>query len=281
MAAVGIVGPGRAGLGLGLALAQAGHAVHLHGRRQKPVPSPLTLTIGAVPPWLAAVDVVILAVPDDAVPNVAGVLARSGSMGPGHVALHLSGALDHTALQRLAPTGAALGSLHPLLSFGDPVAAPGRLRNAHAALEGGERAMATAAALAASVGLTCFRLAGGQKATYHAGAVFGANFLVTLYATAEQLFLKAGIAPEQANLALTALMAGVLDNIRERGAKALTGPVARGDVESIRRHLAALEGQDAVLYRELSRATLEIAELEDERRRAIVNALDAGDDRRR
>ena len=71
MTAVGIVGPGRAGLGLGLALARAGHAVRVHGRHAKRVPAPLTLTTGIAPPWVAEVEVVVLAVRDDDIADAA------------------------------------------------------------------------------------------------------------------------------------------------------------------------------------------------------------------
>lgn len=275
MAAVGIVGPGRAGLGLALAFARAGHDVKVHGRRAKSIPPPLgPLTHGDVPPWLDATDLVVIAVPDDAIPDVAARLARTGKVGARHVVLHVSGVLDGSALEPLAASGAALGSLHPLQSLSDPTTAPERLRGAYAAVEGDDRAVRAALELARSVGLQPFELAAGQKARYHAGAVFAANFLVTLYGTAEKLFTGAGVPPADAAPALLSLMRGVLDNVKARGAAgALTGPVARGDAESVRRHLSALEGQDAALYRELSRATLELASLDEAKRRAVLDVL--------
>ncbi len=217
---------------------------------------------------------VVIAVPDDAIPTVAAQLARSGKVGAGHVVLHVSGVLDGSALEALASTGAALGSLHPLQSLSDPTTAPDRLRGAYAAVEGDDRAAIAAVDLAESVGLKPFRLAAGQKARYHAGAVFAANFLVTLYGMAEKLFTSAGVPPEDAAPALLSLMRGVLENVKARGAAgALTGPVARGDAESVRRHLAALQGLEAALYRELSRATLELATLDEKQRRAVLEAL--------
>lgn len=270
MAVVGIIGPGRAGLGLGVALSRAGHRVLLHGRSPKPVPPQLALTTGPLPPWLDGAEIVVLAVPDDAILEVASTLARSGAIRDRQVVLHLSGVLGHKALSPLASTGAALGSLHPLHSFGGERES---LEGAFAAVEGEPRAVETAVQLARSIGLRPFRLDSDKKATYHAAAVIAANFLVTLYARAEALFRKAGIPPEEARAALGSLMAGVVENVRQRGTDAVTGPVARGDVETIRLHLRVLDGEDAALYRMLSRLTLELVELDSSRRRTIFEVL--------
>src|SRR5207302_1299745 len=127
--AVGMIGPGRAGVGLALALARAGYTVRLHGRRKKAVPKPLELTVGpadvAPPPaWLSQAGVVILAVRDDAIPPLADALARGGGVRPEHVVLHLSGVQGQEALGSLVPSRAALGSLHPLQTVAGPERAP-------------------------------------------------------------------------------------------------------------------------------------------------------------
>jgi predicted short-subunit dehydrogenase-like oxidoreductase (DUF2520 family) len=217
------------------------------------------------------VRIVILAVPDDAIREVAGQLAASGAVGSGHVVLHLSGVLDRSALSPLSPAGAALGSLHPLRSFGS---GEERLEGAFAAVEGDDRAVEEAVNLARSIGLRPFRLATGKKALYHAGAVFAANFLVTLYSRAERLLGEAGITPGEAREALSGLMAGVVENVALRGVDALTGPVARGDVETVRLHLEVLGPEDRELYRLLSRLTLELARLPGAQRRALEQVLD-------
>lgn len=274
MAAVGIVGAGRAGLGVGLALARAGHDVRLYARHARPVPPSLPLSVGEPPEWLSHVEVVLLAVPDDAITGVAAALAAAGLVRPGQTVLHLSGALGRDALRALASCGAALGSLHPLQSLSDPATAPQRLNGAVAAVEGDARAIVVATALARGLGMDPVPIAEAAKPSYHAAAVVAANFLVTLAATSQRLFVRAGLPPDGATRALATLMQGTLDNVRAAGpAGALTGPVARGDVETIRRHLAALDGADAELYRTLSRATLALASLDAERRRAIVEAL--------
>jgi predicted short-subunit dehydrogenase-like oxidoreductase (DUF2520 family) len=220
------------------------------------------------------VDIVLLAVPDAVVSHIAAALASSGGISGRHVVLHLSGVLDAHALSALVPTGAALGSLHPLLSFTDPAAAPARLREAIAAVEGDERAQYAAVDLASRLGLTPFVIRAEEKPLYHAGAVFAANFLVTIAAVARGIFERAGMPPEQAMRGLWTLMRGVLENVRSAGPEgALTGPVKRGDADTLRKNLAALTGDEAALYRMLSKATLDIAGLTTEQRRAVEQAL--------
>jgi predicted short-subunit dehydrogenase-like oxidoreductase (DUF2520 family) len=249
--------------------------VRLHSRHPRPAPAGIPITAGSpLPSWLPDVDIVLLAVPDAAVPGVATLLAGSAAIAGRHVVLHLSGVLDARSLSALSGSGAGLGSFHPLLSFTDPASAPLKLAAAVAAVEGDERSRAAAFLLASRVGLTPFVIRAEDKPLYHAAAVFGANFLVTIAAVGRRLFEQAGVPPEHAARGLATLMSGVLENIARAGpASALTGPVQRGDAETLRRNLAALGSDDAVLYRALSRATLDIADLTTEQRRAVEEAI--------
>ena len=261
---VGIIGPGRAGVGLALALARAGYDVRLHGRRKKPVPKPLALTVGPEhqpPAWIAQAGVVILAVRDDAIGPLADALARAGAIHAEHVVLHLSGALGQEALGALVGSRAALGSLHPLQTVSDPERAGDRLKGAWAAVEGMPRAVQAAEQLAQSLGMHAFRIASKAKAIYHAGAVFASNYFVVVEAVAQRLLRHAGLSDADAWRALRPLVEGTFENLSLQAPPgALTGPVARGDRATIRRHLEALTHDDAVLYRALGRAALELAQ---------------------
>lgn len=261
---IGIIGPGRAGIGLGLALVRAGCAVLLYGRRKKDVPQPLSLTVGPAdepPAWLDQAGAVILAVRDDAIRPLAESLARSKRVRPEHVVLHLSGVQGQEALGPLVPSRAALGSLHPLQTIAEPERAPERLRGAWAAVEGMPRAVEAAERLAAALGMRPFRIAGKAKAIYHAGAVFASNYFVVVEAVAQRLLRHAGLSDAEAWAALRPLVEGTLENLtRQEPVAALTGPVARGDEATIRRHLESLTRDDALLYRSLGRVALELAQ---------------------
>lgn len=275
MTTIGIVGPGRAGAGLAVALKGVGYRVRLHGRRSRTVPATIEFTCGGQPPWLEEVDALILAVPDDALDEVARQLARDGRVGSVPVVLHLSGVLDSSVLQPVADCGCAVGSLHPLQSLSDADTAAARFRGAAAAIEGDARAVRLAVELAAALDMTPLTVPSDAKPLYHAAAVFASNYLVVSAAMAQRLLERAGISSEAARAVLTPIIRGTVDNIVHNGAAgALTGPVTRGDRATIRKHLDTLPPDEAVLYRALARAALTVARLEEGERESVERELE-------
>lgn len=273
MISVGVVGAGRAGVGIALTLTHAGHPVRLHARRGRAVPPPLVLSWGGPPPWLDEVEVVLLAVRDGDVAEAAGELAAIGTVGSRHVVLHLSGLLDEAPLAALRPSGAALGVLHPLQAIARPEDAAERLRGALAALTGDDRARAAGEVLARSLGMRAVALSAAAKPRYHAAAAIASNYLVVLATAAERLMIEAGLEPSAARDGVTALMAGTLANVRADGAAALTGPIVRGDVATVRAHLAVLPPPLQDIYRTLGRAALDEATLPEPAVQALRSLL--------
>ncbi len=278
--AIGLIGPGRAGVGLALALAQAGYSVRLHGRTKKSVPAPITLTVGdgrKPPSWIGDVEVVILTVRDDAITPLATSLAEARAISERHVVLHLSGVQGQEALGPLVTTRAALGSFHPLQTIVEPALAPQRLKGAWAAVEGMPRAVEAGERIAQDLGMRPFRIATKSKAIYHAGAVFASNYLVVVEAVAQRLLRHAGLSDADAWAALRPLVEGTFENLsRHEPREALTGPVVRGDTATIVRHLESLAVDDAKLYRALGRAALELAQkqgMDDETAEKVAAAL--------
>ena len=256
---VTILGAGRMGQGLALALSGAGREVRLVTRSAHPVTQPLRLFEGPRPLALQGAATVVLAVPDGAITPLAEDLAREGAVGEGHVVLHLSGLRDRTALAPLAPSGAALGSFHPLQSVSDPATSAERLAGAYAGIEGDERAVAAAAELARVLRMVPVVLPPGSKAAYHAGAAFAANYTTALVAVAERLARSAGIPPEVAGRLYLPLIRGAAANLEAGPAAALTGPVRRGDAATVAAHLGVLGGDDRRLYVLLAREALRLA----------------------
>ncbi len=256
---VAILGAGRMGQGLAFALVQAGHRVSLVSRSSHPVVPPLRLHRGPRAESLQDSAVVVLAVPDGAITALAAELAAEGGIEPHHVVLHLSGLRDRDALGPLAASGAALGSLHPLQTISDPGTAAARLAGAYAGIEGDGRALTAAEGLAKSLGMVPVRIPAGAKPAYHVGAAFAANYTTALVAVAERLALAAGITPEVARLLYLPLIRGAAANLEAGPAAALTGPVRRGDVETVEAHLAVLGPEDRKLYLLLAREALRLA----------------------
>lgn len=289
MESVVIVGPGRVGLSLGAALLRARALERLTylGRSPEPPPHPLFDSedppveyrggLGQVP---AGTTALLLAVPDSALSEVANGLALSGPAPGGCAALHLSGALSADVLTPLHSAGYAVGSFHPLQSVADPWAGSDRLIGASYALSGEPAAVAAGRRLADALAGRPLLIAARDRAVYHAAAVTASNYLVTLYATAGRLLEQAGVRGDDARAAILGLMRGTLDNLEHLGPPAaLTGPIARGDVETVRLHLSRLSDREAELYCALGRATLRFARaagLADDRAAELERILSNG-----
>ena len=274
---IAIIGAGRMGQGLGTALATRGQNVTLLGRRAQDVIAPFSLA-DAWAPTLRSCQVVLIATPDSAVESIAAELAGLGVIGSHHVVLHLAGPLDRTVLAPLDGSGAGLGSFHPLQTVADPASAAERLIGAYAGLEGDERAVETGKRLAKLLQMTPFVIPAGGKAKYHAGAVLAANFTVGLFGAAQRMATEAGIDSDAAGKMYGPLLEGAVKNILSLGsAEALTGPIRRGDLSTIRLHLGALSARDQELYRTVGLAVLGLARtagLAEERAKQVQALLE-------
>jgi predicted short-subunit dehydrogenase-like oxidoreductase (DUF2520 family) len=257
IARVFVVGAGRAGRALAHALRVAGIDVTgLHGRR----PDAGT-TWGEWPPSLALATVVLVTVRDA---DLDGVL-RSLSTAPhaAHaVVLHASGNMEPAALDLLRARGHGAGTFHPLLPLTDPTRATEQLRHAWIGIDGDDGARAVSRELAAAIGARVLEIPAGAKARYHAAAVFASNFPMVLLSTAMRLLASAGVDEDAARAALGSLLVSASQNASVMGpSAALTGPVVRGDADTIRAHLHALADAPDILeiYRGLSREALTLA----------------------
>jgi predicted short-subunit dehydrogenase-like oxidoreductase (DUF2520 family) len=265
-----IVGPGRAGLALGYALlqAEAVEALTVCGRRPEPPAHPLFIqglaeyVFGLAPPG-PRTGAVLLAVPDGVVPEMAHALAGQGNAPEGCAAFHLSGALSTDVLAPLHARGYAVGSLHPLQAIANPVTGAERLPGSYFAVTGTPQAVAVARRLAGALGSPLLTVPETRRPLYHAAAVMASNFLPPLMDSACRMLERAGIPYDEALPALLPLVRGTLDNIEEMGVDAsVTGPVLRGDLETLGLHLRALDPSDRRLYAVLG---LELARLASER----------------
>ncbi len=264
-----IVGAGRLGLALGLRLRRAGavSALTYSGRRESAPEHPLFREANPIAHYQRGLDPIpqdatgmVIAVPDDAIERVVGELAdlRLPQALP---ILHASGSLSLDVLAPLAARGHTVAGMHALAAIADPVEGADRLRGATFGVEGEGAARALAERLVAACGGHVLAIRPGGKALYHAAAVFASNYAVALLSVAERLMAEAGIPADDAQPALAALAAGAVENVAARGpAGALTGPVLRGDVATVERHLSRLSGADRDLYCLLGLEALKLAE---------------------
>ena len=260
---IAIVGRGRVGGGLGLAWSAAGIPVSLLARAPGDSSLPLTTIAGesAWAPAVRAAAVVVVAVPDDAITDAARVLAGLGAVSARHTVLHTAGLPDREALNPLQASGAALGSLHPLMAVPRPESAPALLRGAVAGIEGDPRAVDAARRLAEVIGMEPVEIPSSAKAAYHAAAAMVSNFTVAVYGAAVRLAEQGGVESAVAERIYLPLLRGTVENVAAMGAtRALTGAIRRGDERTVARHLAAVgTGDLRRLYLELGWATLALA----------------------
>jgi len=201
---------------------------------------------------------VLITVPDGRIRSVAERLAHSGL--PQVPVLHTSGVLGPEPLEPLQQRHFPVGSLHPLVSIADPARDAHKLHGAWYGVEGMPAALEVARAIVDALHGRLIRIDPRGKPLYHAAAVFASNYAVALLAVAERVMREAGVEPELARDALTGLAAGAVQNVAAAGpVDALTGPIARGDDETVSLHLARLSGEDRPLYSVLARETLLLA----------------------
>jgi predicted short-subunit dehydrogenase-like oxidoreductase (DUF2520 family) len=227
---IAIIGAGRLGTALSSALRAAGLRVEGPLRR------------GEAPHRAATL--VLLTVPDGAIAGAARAVASGPVVG------HCSGA---TTLEPVTAAGHRALSLHPLMTV--PSGAATEFRGAGAAVAGSDAAALEAArTLAEAVGLVPVTVPDEDRAAYHAAASIASNFLVTVEATAERVAATAGVRRDL----LVPLVRATVDNWAALGPAALTGPIARGDDQTVERHRAALRERAPEvlpLYDALARAT--------------------------
>ncbi|MEJ7634634.1 Rossmann-like and DUF2520 domain-containing protein [Aeromicrobium sp.] len=263
---IGVVGAGRVGAVLASRLRSAGYPLAgVSGRSTASQLRIRTLLPGAevlTPTEVtAASDILVLAVPDDDLIAIAEELAASGAIRRGQYVLHTSGRHGLDALASLTRLGARPIAFHPAMTFtGTPV---DLVRTPVYGLTAGPAERPLAEELVAALGGTPMWVAEADRALYHAALAHGANHLVTLVAQSMDLLRTAGSADPAA--VLRPLLGAALDNVLAYGDAALTGPVVRGDVTTIRAHvdaLAAADVDDATVdaYLELARATAGRAE---------------------
>ncbi len=240
---IGIVGAGAVGTALGVALSRAGWPIHAvasrdAGRREQFRSLVDVRRVFVDPePILDEVELIILAVPDDAIAPLAGSLR----MYSGQAMIHTSGALGAEVLAPAVGAGTQIGAFHPLVAFADTERAVAALHGATVAIEGDDQLATMLADMAEAIGAVPVRLAPGSKAAYHAAAVLAAGGFVALLDAIAELGRVAGL-DEAGSLAIYGpLIESTLGNARALGIRAaLTGPVTRGDLGTLETHLATL-----------------------------------------
>jgi predicted short-subunit dehydrogenase-like oxidoreductase (DUF2520 family) len=285
MTRIGVVGAGRVGAVLAAALRAAGHEIVAVSGDSPASRARIETLLPGVPvdgPGAVArtCDLLLLTVPDDTLEDVVAMLGAGGAVGGGQYVVHTSGKHGLAALAAAAARGADVLAMHPAMTFTGTGADLDRLRGCAFGLTATGATRALAERLVGDLGGAPVWVPEDKRGLYHAGVAHGANHLVTLVAQAMDLLRGSGA--EHPAAILRPLLEAALDNALRQGDAALTGPIARGDVDTVRGHLAHIaEDAPATLasYVAMARATAERAVRDDRlppgRAAAIERTLDA------
>jgi predicted short-subunit dehydrogenase-like oxidoreductase (DUF2520 family) len=261
---VAIVGAGNLASALALALCRAGYGVEQivsrssapsMRRARKLAREVGTSAVAAVRARISA-EIVWFGVPDGAIAGAARSLVGAADW-KGKVALHSSGALTSDELAMLRKRGASVASVHPLMTFvrgSRPL-----LAGVPFAIEGDVKAVRTARAMVRELHAEPFSIRKNQKAAYHAWGMFASPLLTALLAAGERVAEAAGVNRKTARERMLPILEQTLTNYAWLGASgAFSGPIARGDVATVHKHLEVLSGIPGAreVYLALARAAL-------------------------
>jgi predicted short-subunit dehydrogenase-like oxidoreductase (DUF2520 family) len=258
---IGVIGAGRVGAVLAAALSRAGHHVQAayavsEASRERAAALLPGVPLKEVPAVIDGADLVLLAVPDDALPELVRGLAATDTWQAGQIVVHTSGRYGADVLRPALGSHILPVAIHPAMTFTGTALDLGRLEDCAFGVTGPDALRPMAEALVVEMGGEPVWVPEDHRAAYHAALAHGSNHLVTLVAEAMEVLAAAGV--EQPRAVLGPLARAALDNALRLGDAALTGPVARGDVGTVGTHLRELERispEIRTTYVALARAT--------------------------
>ena len=266
---VAIIGLGKVGTAVGLLLQASGYPIVAVSdvdatalKRASWFPG--ARAVEACSDAAALARCILITTRDDRIGPVCEEVCRNGGIRPGDICVHMSGAggLDLLAPARLL--GAQVASVHPIQSFADVDGAVANLPGSTFGVTADPSILDWACQLVRDLGGVPLVVAESEKTLYHAAACVASNYLTTLLSVVEDLYRSLGVDAQSARQAFWPLVLGTLRNIEARGpVEALTGPIARGDVGTLRRHLAALriaKPEFLDMYRLMGLMTVELSE---------------------
>jgi predicted short-subunit dehydrogenase-like oxidoreductase (DUF2520 family) len=281
---VSIIGTGRLGTTLAVALAGRGYAIRSLVARTAESARKAARLLDAEVQVLAAkqlrslidADLFVITVPDDQIAEVAQQLSKINADQKKMTALHTSGALSSDVLAPLREKGWHTGSIHPLLSVSG--SGDDSLRGAFWSVEGDRSALRLGKEIVRDLEGKSFSIRSEDKPLYHAAAVMVSGNVVALFDVALQMLAECGLDRETARAILLPLIASTIRSLETKTPEAsLTGTFSRGDVATVKRHLASMRNPEVRdLYRILGERSLELADLDEGLKRRIKKVLLTG-----
>ena len=245
---IAIIGLGKVGTAMGFLLRSAGYQiVAVAGRSEQSLQRNLHYTGGQVftsfPDAAITADCIFITTSDDAITEVCNELSAKNALNPGKKVIHMSGACGLDPLESARQKGAHIASIHPMQSFPDIENAIKNIPGSTFGITAVDDIKDWCIKMVEDIGGTPFLVSETDKPLYHAAACMASNYLVTLMHMVLETYRSMGLNHDEAIKACWPLVTATLNNIETKGAvRALTGPIARGDAGTIRKHLLALQG---------------------------------------
>jgi predicted short-subunit dehydrogenase-like oxidoreductase (DUF2520 family) len=279
-----IIGTGMVGTAIGFLLRKAGYKITSISDKSPAALKKAKAYIGAEPfrdpqEAIQKADCILITTPDDAISSACGEIALCPSIKNKFV-FHMSGAGDLDILGAAKKAGAAVASIHPLQSFSSIDQAIKNIPGSYFAITSDKKSQAPARNIVLNLGGIPFFISSNQKPLYHAAACIASNYLVALMNTVESIYQAIGLNEKDAKKAYLPLVYGSLRNIENSGSiPSLTGPIARGDSGTIKKHISAINKnlpQYSSLYSSLGLIAVKVAQKKgtlNNRKAKEINAI--------
>ena len=261
---IGIIGAGKVGTTLGKYLSIHGKNVtgfysRTHESADEAATFAETETYSSLCKLVEESDVIFITTPDGVIPQVWGELLHQDISN--RIICHFSGSLSSHVFSGREEAGASGISMHPMYAFSDKFHSYEQFHTAYLTLEGDPEAVAVMKPMWEAIGHHVLTLKAEDKIKYHAAAAMASNEMLGLMQASLDILSECGFSEKDSMALLTPLVQGNIASMLEKGCvNALTGPVERGDAQTVRKHLQALEGSKAgKIYQSLGGTMVELA----------------------
>jgi predicted short-subunit dehydrogenase-like oxidoreductase (DUF2520 family) len=265
---IGFIGAGNAGVSLGRFFKEQGLLIsgfysRSYDSSQFGAKETSSAVFDSLDETAAESDIIIASVPDDAIIDISTRLFRTGEITKDHLLIHLSGVLDSGVFSEFEKIGCGCYSLHPIMSFPDRLVSSSAIKKGWFTYEGNGKSSNVLNAMLEFAGINSRMIKRSDKILYHAGACILSNYLVTLLNSGFDILRAIGWEEDGSKEVFIPLVEATLENFKKKGSSALSGPVARGDISTVEKHISALKPLDENLldlYKTLGKMTAIIAE---------------------
>jgi predicted short-subunit dehydrogenase-like oxidoreductase (DUF2520 family) len=225
---------------------------------------------------LPPADMTFITTPDSIIQSVCNELSKTSNLKKGSIIIHCSGALTSDILHAVKNRNCFVASVHPMRSFASPRISVEQYEGTYCAIEGDAETIPQVESVFNLIGSVTYKICKEKKTSYHAAGIFASNYLVTLSQQALLCLEEAGVDKEIGMHVITNIMKGTIANLERTlsPSASLTGPIQRGDVSTIKKHLDGFQSvQQKELYSKLGLATIPLASLDIENKIKLAEML--------